>query len=258
VTLHFIETDDGAGLQVEEHGAGPTVFLVNGAFCSLRQWDHVVRDLADSFRVIRHDVRGSGCSRGGPAETNTFEQYAADIVTIGEHLETGPGALWGMAWGARVALVAAARHPGRFSRLVLSDLGIDPADVDAQKAGARRAAEARAREGIAEVERPAGWRDHEDFDAARRAMAATFAHPDLMPFVAKVKMPVLVATGEHDSNLVSSRRALAGFEDGRLEVLAHTGHGSVLQRPDLVARTVMPFLAEGPAGREAGPGVQPG
>ena len=156
MTLHLIETDDGAGLRVEEGGVGPAVFLVKGAFCSLRQWDRVVSDLAGSFRLIRHDVRGSGCSRGGAAEANTF------------------------------------------------------------------------------------------------------AHPDRMPFVARVKMSVLVATGEHDPNLASSRRALAGLEDGCLEVLAHTGHGSVLQRPDLVAKTVMPFLGGEPAGSGAGPRVQPG
>ena len=39
-------------------------------------------------------------------------------------------------------------------------------------------------------------------------MAATARHPDLMPFVTQLTIPVLVVTGEHDPNLVSSRRAL--------------------------------------------------
>jgi pimeloyl-ACP methyl ester carboxylesterase len=244
MTSHRIETSDGAVLHVEEDGAGPPVFLVNGAFCSVRQWDRAVPELARSFRVIRHDVRGSGRSGAGPDDHNRFERYADDIVAIGDHLGAGQSALWGMAWGARVAIVAAARHAERFSRLVLSDLGIDPADVEAQKAGAKAAAAARARAGIAEIPRPEGWRDHEDFDAARKAMAATFQHPDLMPFVTQVTIPVLVVTGEHDPNLVSSRRALSGLSNGQLEVLPHTGHGSVLQRPDLVTQKVGPFLAE--------------
>jgi len=244
MTQHQIETDDGARLHVEEDGSGPPVFLVNGAFCTLRQWDHVAAELARSHRVIRHDVRGSGRSGGGPDEGYCFEQYADDIALIGDRLGAGPGAIWGMAWGARVALVAAVRHVERFGRLVLSDLGIDPADVEAQKAGAKAAAEAREHEGITAIPRPEGWREHEDFGAAKKAMAATFQHPDLMPFVTRVKIPVLIATGEHDPNLVSSRRALAALADGRLEVLAHTGHGSVLQRPDLVAATVAPFLVD--------------
>ena len=81
-------------------------------------------------------------------------------------------------------------------------------------------------------------------DAARQAMAATLRHPDLMPWVLRVKAPVLIATGEHDPNLVSSRRALAGFADARLEVLPLTGHGSVLQRPALACEVAMGFLAE--------------
>jgi len=50
--------------------------------------------------------------------------------------------------------MAAARHSTRFHRLVLSDLGIDPADVEAQKAGAKAAAEARVRAGVEPIPRP--------------------------------------------------------------------------------------------------------
>ena len=243
MTRHRIHTDDGAELHVEEDGAGPPLMLVNGAFCTVRQWDRVVAELARSFRVIRHDVRGTGRSGAGPDDHNCFEQYADDIVAIEDQLGVDQSVLWGMAWGARVALVAAARHPRRFHRLVLSDLGIDPADVEAQKAGAKAAAVARAREGIAEIPQPQGWRNHDDLAAAKKAMAATFQHPDLMPFVTQLTLPVLIVTGEHDPNLVSSRRALSGFAAARLEVLPHTGHGSVLQRPDLVRETVVRFLA---------------
>ena len=65
-----------------------------------------------------------------------------------------------------------------------------------------------------------------------------------MPFVARVTAPTLIATGENDPNLVSSRRALAGFSDARLEELPLTGPGSVIQRPDLVLETVRPFLTD--------------
>jgi len=237
-----IAMQDGAVLRVEEDGRGRAVVLVNGAFCTLRQWDHVVAALRDDLRLIRHDIRGSGESRNGADAGNCFEQYADDLVAVLDALGVDDAMLWGMAWGARVALVAAVRHPERFRRLVLSDLGIDPADVEAQKGGAKAAAKARAEARIEEIPRPEGWRDHADFEQARKAMAATFAHPDLMPFVEKVAIPTLIATGDHDPNLVSSRRALARLRDGRLEVLQHTGHGSLLQRPEVVARVVAPFL----------------
>ena len=117
-------------------------------------------------------------------------------------------------------------------------------DTDRMTDGAKLAAEARARAGIESVAPPEGWNEHEDADEARKALGASLYHEDLMPFVANVAMPTLIATGEHDPNLASSRRALAGLRNGRLEVLAHTGHGSVLQRPDLVLQRALPFLAD--------------
>ena len=73
-------------------------------------------------------------------------------------------------------------------------------------------------------------------------LSATKLHPDLMPMVQKVDSPTLLVTGEFDPNLVSSRRALVGFAAATLEVLPLTGHGSVLQRPDLCAGVAASFL----------------
>lgn len=231
-------------LHVEVDGSGPALVLMNGAGCTVRQWDDVVAELADSFTVVRHDVRGTGRSASGPADEYRFEVYADDVVGLCAERGIERFDLWGMAWGARVALVTAARHPDVVHRLVLSDLGIDPADVDAQKAGHQRAKAARAEAGMVETPRPAGAFEHDDPDTARAALAATFLHRDLMPFVELVTAPTLIATGEFDPNLVSSRRALAGFADARLEVLPLTAHGSVMQRADLVTATVSAFLKD--------------
>ncbi len=229
-------------LHVEIDGAGPPLVLVNGATCTVRQWDRVVDELAAHWTVIRHDVRGMGRSKPGPADEYRFEQYADDIVQICADAGFERFDLWGMAWGARVALVTAARHPGAVSRLVLSDLSIDPADPAAQRAGATQAKEARMEAGVEEVETPAGSFDHDHPDEARLALAATMLQPNLMPFVTKVTASTLIATGQFDPNLESSRRALAGFAEASLVVLDLTAHGSVLQRPDLVLATVTPFL----------------
>jgi pimeloyl-ACP methyl ester carboxylesterase len=245
MTTHRIEMTDGTSLHVEEDGSGPPLFLVNGAFCTVRQWDRVVPALARDHRVIRHDVRGSGASTKADDDSYRFERYVADILEIADALDIhGEVSIWGMAWGARVALWSAAEHADRFTRLVLSDLGIDPADVKAQRAGGTTAREALAKAGIELPPLPKGWNTHADFEAAKKAMAATLLHADLMPWVERVTCPTLIATGEHDPNIVSSRRALTGFADARLEVLPLTGHGSVLMRPDLTCDVVASFLKE--------------
>ena len=66
---------------------------------------------------------------------------------------------------------------------------------------------------------------------------------DLPAAVARLGMPVLVATGDHDPNLASSRRIVAAAPDASLVVMKNVGHGSVLQRPDLAAATFTNFHA---------------
>ncbi len=39
--------------------------LVNGARCTVRQWDAIVDELNDRHTVIRHDVRGYRPFRAG-------------------------------------------------------------------------------------------------------------------------------------------------------------------------------------------------
>jgi pimeloyl-ACP methyl ester carboxylesterase len=233
---------DGAELHVEVDGTGPALLLVNGAALNVRQWDGVIERLAAKHTVVRHDVRGTGSSSPGPPAGYTFEQYASDIVAVAVQLGLDAFDLWGMAWGSRVALVTAARHPDRVRRLVVSDFSIDPADVDAQKRGASEAKAARAAAAIVDPPMPPGMRDHNDREAMRAAMAATLVHVDLLPFVEQVRAPTLIATGDHDPNLASSRRALPAFDTARLVELELTGHGSVLWRPDVVTDAVLSFL----------------
>ncbi len=86
-------------LHIEIEGADPPLVLVNGATCTVRQWDRVVEALAAGWTVIRHDVRGIGRSAPGPAEEYRFEQYADDIIQICAEAGFDRFDLWGMAWG---------------------------------------------------------------------------------------------------------------------------------------------------------------
>ncbi len=229
-------------LHVEVGGTGPNLVLLSGAGHNVRQWDPVIDRLGANFRTIRIDVRGIGESSAGPPEDNTFERYALDVIAVCEHLDIDDSLLWGTAWGARVALVTAATNPARFSRVVLGDLAIDPADPKAQRDGAVAAKAARAAAGIAEVPRIEAATEHLLPKQVPKTIAATTLHRDLMPFVAELPMPTLIATGDHDPNLTSSRRALPALADGELVVIPLAGHAAIRQRPELVVDLVEPFL----------------
>lgn len=241
---HRVAVDPDVSLHVETDGAGPPVVLVNAAFCGVRSWDHVVPLLAEHLFVVRFDIRGTGASDSGPDDGYRFEQYASDLVAILDNFALDDAGLWGMAWGSRVALVTASLNPHRVSRLMLSDFAIDPADTTAQRDGYVAAKAALADAFVTIPERPVGWNAHRDADAAAKALAATRHHLDLMPFVGQADQPTLIATGEHDPNLASSRRALAGFANAELQVVPLAGHGAAMLRPDVMAQLALGhFLA---------------
>jgi 3-oxoadipate enol-lactonase len=234
---------DGATLHVAVDGdpRGAPLLLWNGAGCTLRMWDLVVPKLADRHRLIRFDVRGTGESTpAADAARYTFEQYADDANRVLDHLGIERTHVWSIAWGSRAALAYCALHPNRVVSFMLSDASIGPADVAAQLDGARRALDRQLAAGIPRFDPPDGWNHHRTPETVPLALAAAGKF-DLRGAAAKLTMPVLVATGDHDPNLSSSRELVALAPSARLVVLRDVGHGSVLQRPDLATQAFLDF-----------------
>jgi pimeloyl-ACP methyl ester carboxylesterase len=238
---------DGGGVHYERDGTpdGPAVLLWHGANCTLRMWDHVVERLRSSFDLIRFDVRGVG--RSAPAANAStqyrLEQYAADANSILDACGVDRCHVWSMAWGSRAALAYCALNPSRVRTAALFDLSIGVADVPAQIAKAR---EARTKQRAAGLELPAapeGWNRHEHPDEVPKALTAARRF-DLLAAVPKLDMPVLVATGDHDPNLASSREFVRIAPNASLVVMPDVGHGSVLQRPDLTTDIFLEFVTQ--------------
>ena len=235
----------GAELEVEVSGPrrAPAVLCWNGAATTLRMWDHVRELLSGQFRFVCVDVRGTGKSSVSDPDDDaqfTFETYSEDANAVLDRLGIEQTLSWAMAWGSRAALVHAALHPGRVERVALFDLSIEPADVEAQKAGRLVALEREAAAGVERFAKPAGLGDHDDAELVRRALQAT-TKADLRPLLDALTMPVLLATGDCDPNLRSTREVAGLVRNARLEVMENVAHGSVLQRPDLATRLFADF-----------------
>ena len=54
-------------------------------------------------------------------------------------------------------------------------------------------------------------------------------------------MPVLIGTGSHDPNLVSSRVIAATAPNAKLAVLRNVGHNGILEHPELALSTFLDF-----------------
>ncbi len=235
---------DGATIHYQIDGPedAPAVLLWHGAHCTLRMWDLVVERLVDRFRLVRFDVRGVGLSTSteDPEGQYTFEQYADDANGILDAHGIERCHVWSMAWGTRAAIAYCSLYPDRVISAALYDASIGAADVAAQREGHKKALELQIQSGIKRFDIPEGFNSHNTPDEVPAAMAAARKF-DLTGAVPMLTMPVLVATGDHDPNLPSSKDLVKKAPDARLMILEDVGHGSVMQRPDLVTDVFLEF-----------------
>jgi len=243
VTEHRVDVGSTV-LHVVEDGppAGTPLVLLNGAMCALPMWAKLMPQLAREFRVVRHDYRGTGQSEPGPDLSGyTLEQYADDLAAVLDALDITEAVVWAHAFGSRVAMGFAHRHPGRVSRLALFDAAVAPGDFAAMRRMNEVARERRRAAGIAEPEQPPGWNHHRSPETAEYAFGAGPRAGALASWLPSLRAPLLVATGEFDPNLVSSRDIVRAVPGSILSVIPLAGHGAIRQRPSVCLDLFLSF-----------------
>jgi NAD(P)-dependent dehydrogenase (short-subunit alcohol dehydrogenase family)/pimeloyl-ACP methyl ester carboxylesterase len=138
--MHVLSTD-GVALAVYEHGdpERPTVVAVHGYPDDHRVWDGVVAILAQRYRVITYDVRGTGES-DKPAGRSDYRmtQLVADLGAVLDAVSPDrPVHLLAHDWGA-IHCWAAVCDP-RFAERVASFTSISGPSLDHAGAWLRRA-----------------------------------------------------------------------------------------------------------------------
>ena len=107
-----------------------TVLLVHGTGFCASVWNAVALDLVDDFDVVALDRRGHGGSVK-PDDTYDFEDFADDIETLIDAFDLDGAFGLGHSAGGTDLLLAAARRPGAFERLVV----IEPTLMDPDDPG---------------------------------------------------------------------------------------------------------------------------
>lgn len=129
----------GGGLRVLRWSAAeadaPVVLALHGITANGLSWARVAHHLAGRVTLVAPDLRGRAGSRdlGGPYG---LPAHVADVAALVAALELDRPVLTGHSMGAFVAVLAAARHPRLFSRLLLVDGGIGlpiPAGLSAEE-----------------------------------------------------------------------------------------------------------------------------
>ena len=109
-------------------GDGPVDLLFHHGFCHIDlQWDvapeaDFIRSLASFSRVILFDRRGSGASeRVSHGHFPTWEEWNRDVLAVLEAAEASTIALFAEAEAGPMAMLFAAAHPERVSKLILGN-----------------------------------------------------------------------------------------------------------------------------------------
>jgi sigma-B regulation protein RsbQ len=111
-------------------GAPPMLFA-HGFGCDQNMWRHVAPAFADEHRVVLFDHVGAGGADPAawdPERYGSLEGYAEDVLEICDALGLEDVVFVGHSVSAMIGVLAAAREPDRFSKLVL--VGPSPRYID--------------------------------------------------------------------------------------------------------------------------------
>jgi pimeloyl-ACP methyl ester carboxylesterase len=100
------------------------VVCIHGLTANHTCWGSVADVLSPEYRLIAYDLRGRGDS-DKPEKGYSLESHGEDLERLLDHYGLDRAVVMGHSLGAKIALRFAAKHPGRVSKLVLFDGGMD-------------------------------------------------------------------------------------------------------------------------------------
>jgi pimeloyl-ACP methyl ester carboxylesterase len=120
--MPYCTVGDGVRIYYEDFGDGPAIVFSSCGVQTHKMWENQVAGLADRFRVITYDWRGTGAS-DKPRRGYTADNAAADLIGLVGLLDIAPATLIGHGIGAQLTLMAATRRPDILSKMVLVSAG---------------------------------------------------------------------------------------------------------------------------------------
>ncbi|HHY48470.1 MAG TPA: alpha/beta fold hydrolase [Alphaproteobacteria bacterium] len=253
--------NNSARVHYELVGSGPPLLLIAGIASDGASWGPLTPLLAQRFRLILIDNRGSGRTRSEGAIG--FADMVGDCVAVLDHLGLAEAGVVGHSMGGYIGLLLAAQHPQRVRRLVtmataalspkvrllFEDLGRLHASISPQDwfrllyqwlfsepffADPRNVAAA------AEASAAYPYRQSPADFARQLETLKTPAGLD----AAAILCPVLALAAERDLLVTDAMVAAthAPIPDHRLETIAGAAHSLHWEAPLAVAETLRAFL----------------
>jgi proline iminopeptidase len=233
--------------------------------------------LADTYRVVVFDARGSGESEGKPPFSH--EQWAADVEGLREWVGAERIIMAGGSYGGFMAMEYATRYPDRVRALILRDTS--PDNSHEERALANALASSRITVDREKLDRIfAGTvRDNEDlrdcwreilplydydydpavveervattpyrYEAHNYAFSVNIPNYDLKPVLPSIACPTLITVGRTDwiTPVECSETIASLIPNSRLVIFEKSGHSPQIEEAEAWTQTVREFLAELP------------
>ncbi|MBX3217723.1 MAG: alpha/beta fold hydrolase [Labilithrix sp.] len=254
----------------EERGArqsagDPAIVLLHGLLFDGGMWRGQVEPLAALGRVVVLDGPGHGKSE--PAPRFMLEEHADALDDAFGDLGIRRAIVVGLSWGGMVAMRLALQHPARVAGLALLDTSAE-VDALAKRVKYRAFIAMHRRVGFpyalfekelaplmfgarTRAENPellaATYRRTMGFERgglSRAAIAVVVHRKNVLPELARVRVPTLVVCGREDQSTPPERseaiaRAIPG---AKLAMIDDVGHMSALEDPAAVNAHLVPFV----------------
>ena len=262
--LHYNDTETDLPAIVTLHGAP-------GMSNSSGDW-RVYADLADRYRIISYDQRGSGSSE--QIAPFSFEQFCADLEELRRKLDLGKIVIAGGSYGGMIALQYATRFQHNLHAVVLRDTAASNDFEHLARDNAFNSPYVSDQEGVERMFRGETFSDDDFREQIRQimplynvikdperdaaAVAAMQIHHathnwafarnnvnyDVRPLLPFVDVPVLITVGRHDwiTPVEASEELHSLLPNSELVVFENSGHSPQQEEKELWQATIRDFL----------------
>ncbi len=247
-TQHVGDYVEAGGVRTyyEVVGEGEPVVMLHGGACTIETWGGQVPALADKYRVILPERRGHGRTADVPGPIS-YEAMAADTIAFMEALRLESAHVIGWSDGAMVGLLVAMERPDLVRKLCyisqpLSFAGMPPAFAAMSEGMTPDHLPPMLREGYCAVS-PDGP-DHWPV-VADKLVSLWRRDPDIaVERLRDVTAPTLIVIGDDDMHSVAhAGEMLDALPTAQLAVVPGTSHALVMEKPEVVNRLLLDFLA---------------
>ncbi len=262
----FCTTSDNRQLYFEEFGnrSGSTVIFLNGLTQSTVAWSFMTGYFKEIFHVVLLDFIFQGKS-DKTGEWRNFDQHAADVKTLLDHLSVKSACVVGISYGSLVAQHIAVLYPAYVRSLVLvSTFAHKTPYYQAIESSWWKSLEKGGYSLLLEIMLPTVLSEeyfanplipievmkemrkgvNENSEAIFKLMKATRERGDYRPQLKQIKCPTLIIQGERDALLPvhMAEEVQKAIPGAKLIVIKHAGHTLNLEHVPEVGQLILDHI----------------